>query len=117
MIVQLAKIGSGIVLDWFQGKREKAKAKHETELKVIANTATWEQQAQKNAQSSWKDEYWTIILSLPFIGAFVPPLVPYIKEGFAVLNTMPEYYIASVLISIGASFGYRKLVDYKTKIK
>lgn len=113
MIVEVAKILGGLALDWFRNKREEKQAEHEAKMKVIANKATWEQTAQKNAGDSFKDEYWTIIVSLPFIGAFIPPLVPYVMEGFAALEHMPDYYKMFVGASIGASFGYKKLVDWK----
>ena len=107
-VVSLAK-------DWFIHKRERSQAKHEAKIAHIANRATWEQTAQANAGGSWKDEYWTIILSLPCMAAFVPWLVPYVKEGFSVLNEMPMYYKAFVGASIGASFGYKKLVDWRQR--
>lgn len=60
--------------------------------------------------SGWKDEYWTIILSLPFIGAFIPFLVPYIIEGFAALDKMPGWYKYYVGLAIGAAFGFQQVV-------
>lgn len=113
MIVEIVKIFGGLAVDWFKNKREEKQAKHEAKMKVIANQATWEQAAQNNAGDSLKDEYWTIIVSLPLIGAFIPSFVPYVMDGFAALELMPDYYKAFVGASIGASFGYKKLVDWK----
>ena len=98
---------SGLVSEWFQNKREKGRAKHEVELKQISNEATWEQQQAKNAMSSWKDEWLTSLFSIPLIGAFFPPAVPHIREGFRVLSEMPEWYLAYVGIMVAASFGLK----------
>lgn len=110
MILELVKIGAGLLLDHFQNKREEKKAKHERKMQVIANTQEIDLLNTNNAGSSWKDEYWTLILSVPAIGAFVPKWVPTIQEGFIALDSMPDWYKISVLASIGASFGYRALV-------
>ena len=56
---------------------------------------------------SWKDEYWTIILSIPMILCFFPDMVPHIKAGFAALKGMPDWYQNVLMLSISASFGYR----------
>ena len=97
---------------WFTNKREKNQAKHERDLTRIANQATWEQTQAENAKSSWKDEWFTLVLSVPLIGAFIPPLVPYVQQGFIVLNGMPDYYKAFLGAAMGAAFGYKTLKDF-----
>lgn len=110
MIVQVVKIVAGLVLDHFKSKREEKRAIHERRMQVIANDQEIDLWNTRNAGDSWKDEYWTLILSIPAIGAFFPEWVPRITEGFAALETMPDWYVMSVLASIGASFGYRALI-------
>ena len=63
-------------------------------------------------QGGWKDEYWTIILSVPCVLCFVPGMVEYVAEGFKALDTTPEWYRWMVGVSVSASFGYRKLADF-----
>lgn len=116
-MIEVIKIIGGIALDWFKSKREKAQAKHQKELQIIANTQTWEQSAQDNAGASWKDEYWTVILSYPFVASFIPPLVPYVEAGFRALESVPDWYKAFAAASIGASFGYKALVNKWGKSK
>tara|TARA_R110002072_G_scaffold151470_2_gene300798 strand:- start:10588 stop:11043 length:456 start_codon:yes stop_codon:yes gene_type:complete len=60
--------------------------------------------------SGWKDEYMTIVLSFPLIGAFVPPLVPYLMEGFEALEAMPDWYVYSVGAMIAAAFSFRQII-------
>ena len=110
-MIQLAQIIGGRVLEWFKGKREKAQAKHERELKIIANEQTWEQSAQDNAGKSWKDEWWTIIITAPLVMAFIPSLAPYVTEGFDALSDVPDWYKAFAAASVAASFGIKKLAD------
>lgn len=58
-------------------------------------------------QYSWKDEYWTIVLSLALIGCFIPAVAPHIEEGFKILETMPEFYQYWLGVCVLTSFGMR----------
>ena len=70
--------------------------------------AEWELiQAEKGG--GWRDDWFTILLSVPLIGAFIPPFVPAILAGFDVLDRMPEYYQYWVAVAILSSFGVRAL--------
>lgn len=69
--------------------------------------AEWEMIQAESGRTSWKDEYWTIVLSLPLVGAFFPTLVPYIEEGFRVIQSMPEFYQWWVGVSVLTSFGIK----------
>lgn len=80
-------------------------------LEQIDKAADYEQAwnlAQVN-NSGWKDEFWTIVLSLPFIGCFLPGLQAYVLEGFKVIESTPEWYRYFVGIAISAAFGYAQL--------
>ncbi|NRA31031.1 MAG: hypothetical protein HRU11_12320 [Parvularculaceae bacterium] len=110
----IGTIISGVVslaTQWFQNKREKAQAKHERQIKQIANDASWEQTQAEGAKHSLKDEWFAAVLSIPLIGAFIPSLVPYIQEGFAVLGGMPDYYKAYLGGAVAASFGLKGLAN------
>lgn len=63
-------------------------------------------------QSGLKDEYWTIILSIPMIMCFIPGLVEYVVLGFAALENVPEWYQYAVGIAISSAFGVRKFADF-----
>jgi hypothetical protein len=56
---------------------------------------------------SWKDEYWTVVLSIPAIASFFPEAAPHILEGFKVLASMPEFYQYWLGICILTAFGMR----------
>ena len=61
--------------------------------------------------SGWRDDFFTIVLSIPAIMCFIPGLAPYVVAGFAALATCPGYYQWMLGIAVGAAFGYRKLAD------
>ena len=65
--------------------------------------AEWEMiQAEKG--SGWRDEWFTILLSIPLVGAFIPPFVPVILDGFEALNQMPVYYQYWVAVGYASMF-------------
>ena len=67
----------------------------------------WEAIQAENSGHSWKDEFWTIILSIPLVLCFIPEYVTYIEEGFVALESMPEFYQYWLGIAILTSFGVR----------
>lgn len=62
-------------------------------------------------QSGWKDEYWTLVLSIPLVMCFIPGLVKYVKDGFEVLQTTPEWYRYAIGIAISSAFGVRQFAS------
>jgi hypothetical protein len=56
---------------------------------------------------SWKDEYWTVVLSIPAIASFCPDAAPHIAQGFLVLEEMPEFYQYWLGICVLTAFGMR----------
>lgn len=70
---------------------------------------SWEQTALST--SGWKSGYLTIILSIPMVLFFVPPMVPYLAQGFDAMGHAPYWYTSAVGVMIAADFGYRKFAD------
>lgn len=72
--------------------------------------------ATRGMMHSWKDEWFTILLSIPVIMAFIP--IPEIQalvgEGFRILkNDTPEWYQYCFIGAIVASFGIRSFIRKK----
>ena len=109
IVAGIVSLGS----EWLKRRGEKTQAKHERELAKIEHEKNWDEIHASNAGSSWKDEWFVIVLSIPMIGAFTPDLVPHIREGFEVLESMPEYYKIFLGSAIGASFGIKALSKWK----
>lgn len=70
----------------------------------------WENLSIQN--SGWKDEYLTILLSIPIVMCFIPYLNSYVFAGFAALDKCPEWYKWCFMIVVASSFGYRKVADF-----
>ena len=103
---------------WLKGKVEEKKAqsatkvaKAQAEAVVMQKKATgeidWDLEMAKGSQSSWKDEWLTILFSIPLILAFIPGMEEVVANGFAQLESMPQWYQYSLGIIVAASFGVR----------
>jgi len=119
----------GIVSDWLDGRRKLKQARLEGELKVtqakteaavrIAETqqqmdADWNKLSIEN--SSWKDEWFVILLSIPMILCFIPGGADYVAAGFTALQeTTPDWYQYAFLVAVASSFGFKKLADIRRK--
>lgn len=108
---------------WMAGKVEEKKAqaktkvaKAEAEAIVMQKKATgeidWDLEMAKGSQHSWKDEWLTILFSIPLILAFIPGMEDVVKNGFEQLNKMPEWYQYSVGVIVAASFGVRSATKF-----
>lgn len=115
----------GIGRDWFADNRKRKQAKLESDLKineartqaVIEKVKTaqsadiaWENLSVEN--SGWKDEWFTILLSIPMILCFIPGGAEYVKAGFDALRvSTPDWYQYAFLVAVASAFGFKKLTD------
>ena len=118
-VMELVKTVAGGFLDSAKAKRQLKKAVSETRLKIEYAKATadidWDAQAMLNSQNSWKDEWFTIPLSIPAILCFLsfsffdgPKIV---ADGFIALSQAPNWYLGAFGIAVAASFGMRKFAN------
>ena len=108
---------------WMSGKVEEKKvqsatkvAKAQAEAIVMQKKATgeidWDLEMAKGSQSSWKDEWLTILFSIPLILAFTPGMEDLVRNGFQQLEQMPEWYQYSLGVIVAASFGVRSATKF-----
>ncbi len=112
------------VTEYVKGRQAIKKAALDSKLKI--NEAKTNAQIEKiqtgqNAdiawentslsQSGWKDEFWTILIAIPLILVFYPPMVEHVVAGFAALDKTPGWYQWALGIAIGSAFGVRRFVD------
>ena len=108
---------------WLNGKVEKSKAetgakvaRAKAEATAMERRATgeldWDLEMAKGSQSSWKDEWLTILFSIPLILAFVPGMEEIVANGFRQLQEMPEWYQYSLGVIVAASFGVRSATKF-----
>lgn len=111
MITAIISSVTQLVSDYFNGKRKVKQAEIEREVKALTHEADWDTVQAKAGASSWKDEWLTLLISIPLIMAFIPEAALYVDAGFGVLATMPEWYQYLVGVVFAASFGIKKVTD------
>ena len=111
----------GVGSEWLQGKAENKRAEIQGRNAVVQERlrqgGTWDEIHAKNSGESWKDEWFTLLFSIPLVLAFIPPAVPFVEQGFIVLDTMPVWYKNGLAVLVAASVGYQKLTGLFAKKK
>lgn len=102
---------------WLSGKVEtkaaetKAKvARAEAEAQIMLSRATseadWEKIMAEGSRDSWKDEWLTILFSIPLILVFTGDWGrTIVEQGFAALGIIPAWYQYTLGTIVAASFG------------
>jgi len=104
---------SNLVGGYLNNKHEQAQAKHQAKLQVIQNDADWETKMAIASGTSWKDEFWTIVLSVPLfcLGWSVvddnPAILDRVSDSFSALDNLPDWYQYLLFLAVSASFGIR----------
>lgn len=104
---------------WLKGSVETSKAKTDAKVAhakaeaiVMQKKATgeidWDLKMADASASSWKDEWLTIIFSVPLVLSFCGDWGRQIvDDGFAALTNMPDWYQYTLGVIVAASFGVR----------
>ena len=100
----------GLLRSWIQGRQKIQEATDERRATLIKQEGDWDSIMAQASVTSWKDEWLTILFSIPLIGAFIPNAVPTIRAGFAVLESMPDWYRYTLSVIVAASFGVRSVI-------
>ena len=90
-----------------QAKVAQAKSKAAVAEKIASGEIAWEKSMADATDSSWKDEFALIVLLLPGILVFIPSMTEYVRQGFEVLNTLPQWYQYLLFIAVSSSFGIK----------
>ena len=119
------KIVAAPIASWVEGRERRKAVKLEGDLAVAkavtdaridkvktgqAADIAWETTSLD--KSGWKDEYWTIVLSIPMIMCFIPGLVEYVVQGFGALQKTPEWYRYAIGIAISSAFGVKTFANF-----
>jgi len=115
MSIFTALIGpvAGLAKSYLTNKAEEKQAKHQAKMSVIQNDADWESKMADASKDSWKDEFWTIVLSVPIfmvgyaIAANDVTVIDRVSSAFKALEGLPEWYQYLLFIAISSSFGVR----------
>ena len=124
MIQAILPIVGDLAGSWLKGKAEEkaavaktkiAKAEAEAEIMKVAATseASWEKVMAKGSVNSWKDEWLTVLFSIPLILAFCGDWGrEIVSNGFAALEAMPDYYQYTLGVIVSASFAVRSATKF-----
>ena len=110
---------------WIGGKVEASRARSEATLeitkakaeiakKVAAGELEWNQAMAEASASSWKDEWLTILVSIPLVLAFTGN-EEVVMKGFTALEAMPDFYKTAVGVVFAASFGIQSIKNMMNK--
>ena len=113
-----------IAKDWLDGKVEEARIKKDIKLEALKNEGAWERIMAEGTHTSFKDEFFTIILSVPIIlvGYAVAvddmDIISRLHDAFIAMQALPEWYQYLLFIAVTASFGIKgagKVMDLAKK--
>lgn len=90
-------------------KVEKAKAAAEVQKKIAAGDVDWEKSMADATASSWKDEFFSVIFGIWFIGNFLPWFDEYYDHAYQRLSAAPEWLTWTFMSIVAASFGFRSI--------
>ena len=99
--------------EFIKGKADEKKAIQQRKINQINNDADWESKMADATKSSWKDEWFSIILSAPLIAVAYAvamddqTVIVRMNDAFAALNELPEWYQYLLFIAVSASFGVK----------
>ena len=114
-----------IASSWLDGRNEKIKAdtkvkvaRAEAEATVMQKKATgeidWDITQAKASESSWKDEWLTVVFTLPLILLMFGE-EERVNNFFLALNNCPEWYQYLLGTIVAASFGFRGAAKFMGK--
>lgn len=99
--------------EFIKGKADEKKAIQQRKISAIQNDADWENKMADASANSWKDEYLTVILTLPIIAVAYSivtgdaSVIDRLNEGFAALERTPEWYQYLLFLACSAAFGIK----------
>ena len=116
---------SSIATSWLEGRNEKIKAttrvkiaQAEAEAIVMQKKATgeidWDIAQAKASEDSWKDEWLTIIFTLPLILLLFGE-EERVNNFFLALTNCPDWYQYLLGTIVAASFGFRGAAKFMGK--
>jgi hypothetical protein len=109
---------------WLKGKADRQAAESKLKLteaeakaKILVSKETsiqdWEKIMAQGSQTSWKDEWLTLLFSIPLILAFCGAWGRgVVADGFTALEQMPSYYQYTLGVIVSASFAVRSATKF-----
>ena len=113
MIFKALGVVGNIASTWLEGKNETQKLNLEIKKKQLTGDIDWDLEAIKASQSSWKDEWVVILMSLPFLMCFISDTTREMAfKGFDAIQQAPNWYTYSFGVVIASSLGIRSVTKF-----
>ena len=113
MIGQLLGAVGSLASTYLDGKVAVQKANAEIKVKQATGEIDWDIEAIRATQNSWKDEWITLLFSIPLILAFCGDWGNQIVQaGFTALDVMPAWNQYSLGGIVSASIGMRSVSKF-----
>lgn len=105
---------SGLATSIIDGKTQIKLTEAEIKKKQLTGEIDWDLAAIKSTENSWKDEWITLLFSVPLVLAFMPFAwaEDLVANGFAALEAMPQWYQISLGGIVSASIGLRSISKF-----
>jgi len=133
LITSLLGIGGQSISTYMEGKNIERAAKLEIkkikalgqveQAKALANIeASYDNLAQTNMKTTWKDEYLVLVISFPYVVSFLIPFMSYftghdfageLATSWELVGTAPDWYQWCFMGIVIATFGLRWMVKHK----
>ena len=114
MLNALIGLGTQVVSGYMETKKAKAennltaiKANTEVLNKQIKGEIDFDIEAIKGNKDSLKDEWLTLLFSIPLVLAFIPGCEDIVARGFEALDKCPTWYKEAVSAMIASVFSLR----------
>ena len=113
MIGQLIGSLTGLATSIIDGKTQIKLTEAEIKKKQLTGELDWDIEAIRATQNSWKDEWITLLFSIPLILAFCGDWGnQVVQAGFTSLEAMPTWYQYSLGGIVSASIGMRSVSKF-----
>ena len=104
---------AGLATSVIDGKTQVKLTEAEIRKKQLTGELDWDIEAIKATQNSWKDEWITLLFSIPLILAFCGDWGnQVVQAGFTSLDAMPTWYQYSLGGIVSASIGMRSVSKF-----
>ena len=113
MIGQIISSIGGLAASIIDSKTQLKLTEAEIKKKQLTGEIDWDIEAIRATQNSWKDEWITLLFSIPLILAFCGDWGnAIVQAGFAALEGMPKWYQYSLGGIVSASIGMRSISKF-----
>ena len=110
MIGQLISSLTGLATSVIDSKTQLKLTEAEVRKKQLTGEIDWDISAMNATENSWKDEWITLLFSIPLILAFCGDWGnDIVARGFAALEVMPQWYQIALGGIVSASIGMRSV--------